>query len=98
MASVEIALVCGLKVRVGCQNRLCVNSDADETFSEFPDSNFTLFLSESINFELRLTVLNFCQFFTSFVFNLFFDFESINVSYGYHVSKTVLFPMLCLLE
>ena len=33
MASVEIALVCGLKVRVGCQDRLpvCVNSDADET-------------------------------------------------------------------
>ena len=28
MASVEIALVCGLKVRVGCQDRLCVNSDA----------------------------------------------------------------------
>ena len=31
MASVEIALVCDLKVRVGCQDRLCVNSDADET-------------------------------------------------------------------
>ena len=31
MVSVEIALMCGLKVRVGCQNRLCVNSDADET-------------------------------------------------------------------
>ena len=27
MASAEIALVCGLKVRVGCQDRLCVNSD-----------------------------------------------------------------------
>ena len=33
MASVEIALVCGLKVRVGCQNRLYVNSDADETLA-----------------------------------------------------------------
>ena len=33
MASVEIALVCGLKVRVGCQDRLCVNSDADETLA-----------------------------------------------------------------
>ena len=32
-ASVEIALVCGLKVRVGCQDRLCVNSDADETLA-----------------------------------------------------------------
>ena len=31
MASAEFALVCGLKVRLGCQNRLCVNSDADET-------------------------------------------------------------------
>ena len=30
MASAEIALVCGLKVRVGCQDTLCVNSDADE--------------------------------------------------------------------
>ena len=33
MASVEIALVCGLKVWVGCQDRLCVNSDADETLA-----------------------------------------------------------------
>ena len=33
MASVEIALVCGLKVRVGCQYRLRVNSDADETLA-----------------------------------------------------------------
>ena len=31
MASAEIALVCGLKVRVGCKDRLYVNSDADET-------------------------------------------------------------------
>ena len=30
MASAEIALVRGLKVRVGCQDRLCVNSDAEE--------------------------------------------------------------------
>ena len=33
MANVEIALVCGLKVRVGCQDWLCVNSDADETLA-----------------------------------------------------------------
>ena len=35
MASVEIALVCGLKVGVGCQNRLWVNleSDAGETLA-----------------------------------------------------------------
>ena len=35
MASAEIALECGLPVRVGCQNRatLCVNSDADETLA-----------------------------------------------------------------
>ena len=31
MASAEIALVCGLKVRVVCQDRLCMNSDNDET-------------------------------------------------------------------
>ena len=33
MASPEIAPVCGLKVRVDCQDRLCVNSDADETLA-----------------------------------------------------------------
>ena len=33
MASAETALVCGLKVQVGCQDRLCVNSDADETLA-----------------------------------------------------------------
>ena len=33
MTSVEIALVCGLKIRVGCQDRLCVNSNADETLA-----------------------------------------------------------------
>ena len=33
MASAEIALVCGWKVRVGSQDRLCVNSDADETLA-----------------------------------------------------------------
>ena len=31
MAGAEIALVCVLKVRVSCHDRLCVNSDADET-------------------------------------------------------------------
>ena len=35
MASAEIALICGLKVRVGCQERLCVNSDADEALAEW---------------------------------------------------------------
>ena len=30
-ASAEIALVCGLKVPIDCQDRVCVNSDADET-------------------------------------------------------------------
>ena len=33
MASAEIARVCGLKVRVCCLDRLCVNSDADETLA-----------------------------------------------------------------
>ena len=31
MSSAEIAFEFGLKVRAGCQDRLCVNSDADET-------------------------------------------------------------------
>ena len=35
MASAEIALVCGLKVWVGCQDRLCVNSDADEALVQW---------------------------------------------------------------
>ena len=33
MASAENALVCDLKVRVGCHDRLCVTSDADETLA-----------------------------------------------------------------
>ena len=33
MASVEIALVFGVKVRVGSQDKLCVNSDAEETLA-----------------------------------------------------------------
>ena len=33
MASAEIALLCGLKVRVGCQDRLCVDSNADEALA-----------------------------------------------------------------
>ena len=31
MGNVEIDLVCGLVVQVGCQDRLCEDSDADET-------------------------------------------------------------------
>ena len=33
MAGAEIALVCGSKFRVVCQDRLCMNSDADETLA-----------------------------------------------------------------
>ena len=33
MASAEIARVRGLKVRAGCQDRISVNSDADETLA-----------------------------------------------------------------
>ena len=33
MVSAEIALGCGLMVEVGCQDRLGVNSDADETLA-----------------------------------------------------------------
>ena len=34
MASAEIALVCGLKVRASCQDRLRVNLDANETLAK----------------------------------------------------------------
>ena len=35
MASAEIAFVrCGLKVRVGCQDRVRLNSDADEILAK----------------------------------------------------------------
>ena len=33
MASAEIVLLSGLKVRVGCQDRLSMNSDAYETLA-----------------------------------------------------------------
>ena len=33
MASAEITLECGLKIRVGCKDRLCVNSDIDATLA-----------------------------------------------------------------
>ena len=31
MASAEVAIACDLRARVGYQNKLCMNSDADET-------------------------------------------------------------------
>ena len=33
MASAKTALKGDLKIRVGCHDRLCVNSDADETLA-----------------------------------------------------------------
>ena len=33
MANADIAHVCGLKIRDGCQDRLCVNSDIDEALA-----------------------------------------------------------------
>ena len=33
MASADITLACGLNFQVGCQDRLHVNSDADETLA-----------------------------------------------------------------
>ena len=35
MASADIALVCGLNFQVGCQDRLRVNSDADEALAQW---------------------------------------------------------------
>ena len=39
MARAETALVCGLKVRVSCQDRLCVKSDAGETLAQWDSTN-----------------------------------------------------------
>ena len=33
MASAKIALLCDLKVRVECQDKLCVNSDAEKALA-----------------------------------------------------------------
>ena len=33
MASADTALVCGLKFQMGCQDRIRVNSDADEALA-----------------------------------------------------------------
>ena len=33
MTRAKTALMCDLKVRVGCHDRLCVNSDGDETLA-----------------------------------------------------------------
>ena len=37
MASAEIALACGLKIWVGCQDGLCANSDADDLMKHLPN-------------------------------------------------------------
>ena len=47
MASAELALVCGLKVRVGCQDKLCVNSDADEALADGKADNLSDVLPHS---------------------------------------------------
>ena len=49
MASTETALVFDLKVRVGCHDRLCVNSDADETLAKWESS----YVSEVIHHSCR---------------------------------------------
>ena len=33
MASAEIAFVCGLKIRLGCKDKLYVNSDPDQALA-----------------------------------------------------------------
>ena len=47
MASAEIALWCGLMVPVGCQKRLCVNSDAAETLAKWESRQVDEVLSNS---------------------------------------------------
>ena len=49
MASAETALVFDLKVRIGCHDRLCVNSDADETLAKWETS----YVSEVIRHSCR---------------------------------------------
>ena len=47
MASAEIAFMCGLKIWVGCQDRLCVNSDAVETLASWESRCVSEVLSQS---------------------------------------------------
>ena len=49
MASAQTALVFDLKVRVGCHDRICVNSDADETLAKWESS----YVSEVIHHSCR---------------------------------------------
>ena len=56
MASAEIAFVYGLKVRVGYQDRLCVNSDADETLvqweSRYVQKCYLTVVKKSLKFQI----------------------------------------------
>ena len=53
MASAEIAIVCGLKVQVGCQDRLCENSDDDQVLLillfEFSNRSRTAVMSSTVD-------------------------------------------------
>ena len=49
MASAETALVFDLKVRMGCHDKLCVNSDADETLAKWESG----YVSEVIHYSCR---------------------------------------------
>ena len=55
MASAEIALGCGLKVRVGCKDRLCENSGADETLAQWESRYVSKVLPHSCENLLFLT-------------------------------------------
>ena len=69
MASAEIALVCGLKVRVGSQESLYVNLDADKTLAEW-ESRYvrkcyiTFVKKEKSELILYTFFVRFCPFFT----------------------------------
>ena len=57
MARAEIALVCGLKVRVGCQDRLWVISDADETLAK----SETRYVSEVLPHNCEKFIIKYCK-------------------------------------
>ena len=52
-------------------------------------NQYTLFSSEPVNFSRGWRFVSFCQLSSSFVLNLFLNFESINVNFRNHVSKTI---------
>ena len=84
MASKEIALVCGLKVRVGYQDRLCVNSDSDETPAKWESR----YVSQVLRHSCGKDKLNECLI-NDFLFIIVFWFLTKSSEMFIHMSRRV---------